>query len=73
MSALGQKQTSQHLQPMSALPPKADIRILFDQLIGALLEKWGHVEAEQLGCLEIDHEFVVGRRLYREFGGLLTF
>src|SRR5262249_35751629 len=25
MSALGQKQTSQHLQPMSALPPKADI------------------------------------------------
>jgi hypothetical protein len=22
---LGQKQTSQHLQPMSALPPKADI------------------------------------------------
>jgi len=26
MSALGQKQTSRHLQPMSALPPKADIR-----------------------------------------------
>jgi hypothetical protein len=25
MSALGQKQTSWHLQPMSALPPKADI------------------------------------------------
>jgi hypothetical protein len=25
MSALGQKQTSAHLQPMSALPPKADI------------------------------------------------
>ena len=25
MSALGQKQTSRHLQPMSALPPKADI------------------------------------------------
>jgi len=24
-SALGQKQTSRHLQPMSALPPKADI------------------------------------------------
>jgi hypothetical protein len=23
---MGQKQTSQHLQPMSALPPKADIR-----------------------------------------------
>src|SRR5262249_41028660 len=26
MSALGQKQTSQHLQPMSALPPKADVK-----------------------------------------------
>jgi hypothetical protein len=25
MSALGQKQTSRHLKPMSALPPKADI------------------------------------------------
>src|SRR6516165_12188688 len=25
MSALGQKQTSRHLQPMSALPPKTDI------------------------------------------------
>src|SRR6516165_9907746 len=25
MSALGQKRTSRHLQPMSALPPKADI------------------------------------------------
>jgi hypothetical protein len=26
MSALGQKQTSKHVQSMSALPPKADIR-----------------------------------------------
>jgi hypothetical protein len=26
MSALGQKQTSRHLQPMSALPPKADMK-----------------------------------------------
>ena len=25
MSSLGQKQTSRHLQPMFALPPKADI------------------------------------------------
>jgi hypothetical protein len=32
MSALGQKQTSRHLQPMSALPPKADIR----QSLGAI-------------------------------------
>jgi hypothetical protein len=26
MTALGQKQTSRHLQPMSALPPIADVR-----------------------------------------------
>jgi hypothetical protein len=49
MSALGQKQTSRHLQPMSALPPiadnetqsrdvrfvpKADMPCLFDHLVG---------------------------------------
>src|SRR5262245_64613546 len=28
MSALGQKQTSEHVQSMSALPPKADIAVL---------------------------------------------
>src|SRR5262252_8036579 len=28
MSALGQKQTSRHLQLMSALPPKADIKLV---------------------------------------------
>jgi len=54
------------LQSMSALPPKADIgtqwwnvrfvpkadiRILFEQLIGALLEKWGYVETERFGSL----------------------
>src|SRR5262249_38160472 len=27
MSALGQKQTSEHVREMSALPPKADIRV----------------------------------------------
>ena len=32
--------------------PKADIRILFEQLIGALLEKWRYVETERFGsCL----------------------
>jgi hypothetical protein len=64
MSALGQKQTSDCRPLMSAIPPKADIdpsasdcsrKFLFDQLIRALLEERRHVEAEQLGCLEIDH------------------
>ena len=66
MSALGQKRTSEVVQSMSALPPKADIgtqsrnvcfvpkadiRILFEQLIGALLEKWRYVETERFGSL----------------------
>jgi hypothetical protein len=46
-SALGQKQTSRHLQPMSALPPKADIetqsrdvRFVPKADIGKLNEGW---------------------------------
>ena len=64
MSALGQKRTLEYARAMSALPPKADIdracrdvrfvpkadiRILFEQLIGALLEKCGHVEIQRFG------------------------
>jgi hypothetical protein len=30
---------------------KADILILFEQLIGALLEKWRYVETERFGSL----------------------
>jgi hypothetical protein len=30
MSALGQKRTSKYVRPMSALPPKADIRALLE-------------------------------------------
>ena len=37
MSALGQKQTFRSAIVMSALPPKADICALFDQLVGELL------------------------------------
>ena len=33
---------------------------------------WRHVEAERLGGLEIDHQFVLGRRLHRQVGGLLA-
>ena len=48
---MGQKQTLGEMRLMSALPPKADIRILFEQLIGALLEKWRYVETERFGSL----------------------
>ena len=31
------------------------------------------VEAERLGGLEVDHQFVLDRRLHRQVGGLLAF
>jgi hypothetical protein len=34
---------------------------LFNHLIGRRKQRWRHREAERLGCLEVDHEFV--RRL----------
>jgi hypothetical protein len=49
MSASGHKRTWRLQFAMSALHSIADIRILFEQLIGALLEKWGHVETERFG------------------------
>ena len=32
----------------------------------------GTVEAERLGGLEVDHQFVLGRRLHRQVGWLLA-
>src|SRR6516164_4004638 len=43
MSALGQKRTSKHVQPMSALPPKADIAER--DLACPLCAKSGHCSA----------------------------
>src|SRR5262245_16726765 len=67
---------------MSALPPKADMCTAhahvcfgpkadiapgsFDHLVGALLELQGHVKAEDLGGLEIDHQFKFGWYLHRQ-------
>jgi hypothetical protein len=38
---------------------------LFDDLVGAGEQRRGHVEAERLGGLEIDHQLVFHRRLHR--------
>ena len=57
MTALGQKWTFAFY-------------FLFDQLISALLQKWGHVEAEQLGCLEIEDELNFHRLLNGKIGRL---
>src|SRR6516165_5111273 len=76
MSALGQKQTSRHLQPMSALPPKADILrcgrdwALFDHLVGTGKHRSGNCDAKSFGGLEINDEIELGRLLDRNFGGL---
>src|SRR5262245_36313529 len=87
MSALGQKQTCAPHQPMSALPPKADmcsatrdvrygpkadIGYLFDHFVGAGEQRWRHGETKRLGGLKIDHQFVLGRCLHRKIGGLLA-
>jgi hypothetical protein len=41
---------------------------LFDHLVGALLQRQRHGEAKRLGGLEVDNQFVLGRRLHGEVG-----
>jgi hypothetical protein len=67
---LGHSQTFRGPKRMSALPPKADIRVArrdvcygpkaevgcsFNQLVGATGQCDRKGEAEYLGCLEVDH------------------
>ena len=44
----------------------------FDHLVGAGEDGCRHVEAEGLGGLEIEHRFVLCRRLHRKVSRLLT-
>ena len=45
---------------------------LFYYFVGAGKDCRGNCEADNLGGLEIDNEFVLDRRLHRQIGGLLA-
>ncbi len=49
---------------------KADA--LIDHLVGACKHRHWYVEAERFRGLEVDDQLVLGRRLYRQVGGLLA-
>ena len=58
MSAKGQKRTNAPQQTV----------ILFDHLVGNLLEMHWHVEAQRLGGIEVDDKLISRRRLHRHVG-----
>ena len=45
---------------------------LFDHIVGAGEHRWRNCEAEGLCGLEIDDQFILGRRLHREIARLLA-
>ena len=45
---------------------------LFDHLIGEREQLLGSLQAERLGCFQIDYQLEFGRRLHREVGWLGT-
>jgi hypothetical protein len=47
----------------------ANRQSLFDHVVGASEQRWGHLEAERLGRLEIDDQLEFGRLLHRQICG----
>jgi hypothetical protein len=52
--------------------PNSEVVASLDHLVSAGEKRRRHVQAERLRCLEIDHQFVLGRRLHRKIGRLLA-
>src|SRR5438874_8909055 len=44
----------------------------FDHLVRAGEQRWGNCQSKRLGSVKIDDWFVLGRRLHRKIGRLLT-
>jgi hypothetical protein len=72
MSALGQKQTCA-AQADVRFVPIADIRVLFDHLVGSDDESRRHCQAERLCGFQVNHQFEFDGGLHRQVSGLLAF
>src|SRR5215510_11842185 len=55
-----------------AFRPRASSIGSFDHLVGAREQRRRHFDAERLGGLQVDDEFVLGRCLHWKVGGLLA-
>jgi hypothetical protein len=53
--------------------PKADISLLFYQLVGTGEQRRRNRDAKRLGCFEIDNKLILRSLLYREVGRLCAF